>query len=189
VTAPRRSALAVAILVGLVLTVGGGITLAVSQNAQIALAADRAEIPDPLNFEARDSHYRVVLLADPLRLHKPFVNNPEAQFLCTVDHADDTTTTFDTGTLSSRLETDLGTELGAFDTVAGTTSVTCRWKDDRESSSYYYSVARSSPTVSIIGGAALAAGICVLGVAILAGIRARMRAITNKRPIADRTPS
>lgn len=179
-----RSPLAILLLAGILLTAGGAITLGVSQNAEVVLAADRAEIPDPLQFSARDSAYRIVLLADPLAAQIPFQNGAEAYFLCAVDRADGSTATIDSGNLPSRAETDLGIELGTFDAVAGPTSVTCRWKDDRDSHFYYYSVAPTSPLLGIVAAGALIAGLLALATAILLIIRARMHAVTNRRPLS-----
>jgi hypothetical protein len=168
---------------GILLTAAGGITTAVTQTTQIALAADRAEIPDPLTFDATASGYRIILLADPLIVRRPFINNPQAQFLCDVERADGTTTQIDTGTSAVRTETDLGIELGEFDATRGSTTVTCHWKDDRESSGYFYSVAPSSSLVETIALVVLIAGLLTLAVAILLTIRGYMVRLRNVRPI------
>ncbi|MEO6115895.1 MAG: hypothetical protein ABIP33_05875 [Pseudolysinimonas sp.] len=180
----RRSPLAILLVVGILLTVGGAVALGVGQNAEVVLAADRAEIPNPLSFSARDSAYRIVLLADPLAAQIPFQNGAEAYFLCSVERADGSSTTIDTANLSSRAETDFGVELGTFDAVAGPTNVTCRWKDDRDSQFYFYSVAPTSRMVSIAATAALIAGLLALTVAVLLIIRARMHAATTRRPLS-----
>jgi hypothetical protein len=180
----RWSPLSVLLLVGIALTGGGGLTLALSQTAQVALAADRAEIPDPLEFEARDSRYRILLLADPLAIQIPFQNGAEAYFLCEVVLSDGTIETIDTGTQFMRTETDLGIQLGEFDAVAGPSTVTCRWKDGRASQFYYYSVAPASSIVTIVGGIVLAIGIVALSLAVWLMIRSRTQAVTNKRPLS-----
>ncbi|MEO8093525.1 MAG: hypothetical protein ABI632_01200 [Pseudolysinimonas sp.] len=180
----KRSPLAILLLAGILLTAGGAITLGVSQNAEVVLAADRAEIPNPLTFDARDSAYRIVLLADPLDAQIPFQLNAEAYFLCDIERSDGSTTTIDTASLSSSAETDLGTELGTFDATAGPTTVTCQWKDDRESHFYFYSVAPTSRVLGIVAAVVLVAGLLMLAIAILLIIRARMHAVTNKRPLS-----
>jgi hypothetical protein len=182
--AMRGRALSLLLLVGILLTAGGAITLGVGQNAEVVLAADRAEIPNTLAFSAHDSAYRIVLLADPLDAQIPFQLNAEAYFLCAVERADGSKTTIDTGNLPSRAETDLGIELGTFDAVAGPTNVTCRWKDDRNSHFYYYSVAPTSPVLSILAAAALIAGLLAVTIAVLLIIRARMRAANTRRPLS-----
>src|SRR4051794_17535292 len=113
----RRSPLGILLLAGIVLVAGGAVALGVGQNAEVVLAADRAEIPNTLAFTARDSAYRIVLLADPLAAQIPFQTNAEAYFLCSIERADGSKTTIDTGHLASRAETDLGIELGTFDAV------------------------------------------------------------------------
>lgn len=181
----RWSPLGVLLLAGIALTAGGGLTLALSQTAQVALAADRAEIPEPLEFEARESRYRILLLADPLAIQIPFQNNAEAYFLCEVALADGSTQTIDTGTQFMRTETDLGIQLGEFDAVAGPATVTCAWKDGRDSQFYYYSVARASSTVTIVGAVVLGVGVIALLIAIRLIIRARTQAVTNRRPLSE----
>jgi hypothetical protein len=169
---------------GILLTAAGGITTAITQTTQVALAADRAEIPDALTFDASASGYRIVLLADPLILRRPFVNNPQAQFFCDVERADGTTTRIDTGTSAARTETDLGIELGEFDATAGATTVTCRWKDDRETSGYFYSVAPSSSLVGTVALVVLLVGIVTLAAAILLTIRGYLVRLRDVRPIS-----
>lgn len=171
-------------LAGIALTGVGALTLALSQTAQVALAADRAEIPDPLEFDAKDSRYRILLLADPLAIQIPFRNNAEAYFFCDVVRSDGTVETIDTAVQFIRAETDLGIQLGEFEAVAGPTSVTCHWKDDRESQFYYYSVAPTSSIVGIVGGVGLAIGIVALLSAISLTIRARASTITQRRPLS-----
>jgi hypothetical protein len=170
-------------VVGILMTAAGAIATAVGQTAQITLAADRAEIPDPLEFDAKDGGYRIILLADPLAVHNPFVNNPEAQFFCDVERADGTTAQIDTGSTFIRSATDLGTELGEFDAVAGPTTVTCHWKDDRESHRYFYSVAPSSSIVEVVALIVLIAGLLTLGLAILLTIRGYLIRLRNVRPL------
>jgi len=152
-------------LIGLLLGLGGVAVLALSQTAQIAFGADRAEIPDPLAFDSRGSDYRLTLLADPLAIQTPYIggNNAVAYFLCTIDLADGTTVEVDGGTQLSRIETDLGIEIGQFTAPAGATTATCAWKDGRDSSFYYYSVASSSSIVTVVGTALLVVGLPILG--------------------------
>lgn len=173
-------------LVGIVLTAGGGLTLALSQTAQVAFAADRAEIPEPLTFEAKEGRYRILLLADPLAIQTPFQNDAEAYFLCEVARADGTAETIDTGSQFMRTETDLGIQLGEFDAVAGPSSVTCRWKDARDSQFYYYSVAPASSIVTTAGAIVLAIGVTALLPAVWLSFRARAHVVTNKRPLSAR---
>ena len=156
-------------LIGLILGIGGAVTVAISQGAQVAFGADRAKIPRPLTFDAGGGDYQLTLLADPLAIQSPFIggNNAVANFLCTVDRSDGTSVEVDGGTQFLRVESDLGTEIGGFSAPAGPTTATCAFKDGRDSSFYYYSVAPKSPIVTTVGIAILIAGVVVLGLGIL----------------------
>ena len=100
--------LGVATVIGLVLTVGGAVTLAVAQNSEAIFAADRGEIPDPLTFDASDGRYRITLLRDPLT---PEFDNEVARLLCTVDLSDGSQQTIDGAIALTRSESDLGIEI------------------------------------------------------------------------------
>mgnify|MGYP000334591631 CR=1 FL=1 len=155
-------------LIGLVLAIGGAATVAISQGTQVAFGADRAEIPEPLTFDAGGGDYQLTLLADPLAIQSPYIggNNAVAYFLCTIDRSDGTTVEVDGGTQLSRVESDLGIEIGGFSAPAGPTTATCAFKDGRDSSFYYYSVAPKSSIVTTVGIAILVAGIAVLSLGI-----------------------
>jgi len=155
-------------VIGLVLGVGGAATVAISQGAQIAFGADRAEIPEPLTFEAGGGDYQLTLLADPLAIQSPYIggNNAVANFVCTIDRSDGTTVEVDGGTQLSRVESDLGIEIGGFSAPAGPTTATCAFKDGRDSSFYYYSVAPKSSIVTNVGIAIVVIGVVLLSLGI-----------------------
>lgn len=178
----RTRFLSVLTVIGLVLTIGGGVTLAVSQNAEAVLAADRAEIPTPLQFDAKDAHYRIMLLRDPLI--EDF-GGVDAQLLCDIELADGTTQKIDTSRAAIRSESDLGIELGSFDAVAGATTVTCDWRSGIDRGLWFYSVAPSSAGVGIVGIIVLVVGILLLVLGGMFLIRSRTRELTKRRPLSD----
>jgi hypothetical protein len=173
--------LGIATTVGLLLTIGGAITLAVSQNSEAVFAADRAEIPEPLTFDTHDGRYRIMLLRDPVT---PNFGTAEARLLCTVALADGSELSIDTATQATRAESDLGIELGSFDAVAGRTTVACDWKDGGGGRFYYYSVAPSPSVLGIVGVVALVVGLVLLVGGGLLAVRSRMRGLTARRPLS-----
>lgn len=151
-------------LIGLILAVGGGGTVWVAHAAEVAIGADRAEVPEPLTFESHGGDYRLTLLADPLGLRWPYNGDTAvAELVCTIELSDGTSREVDGGVQLSRLETDVGIEIGDFAAPAGPTTATCVRKDGRESRYFYYSVAETRPLVAIV-----ATSVAILGLAVLA---------------------
>lgn len=80
-------------LFGVLALVVGGFVLAGNQAAQVLAADDRAQVPDPMRFEAEDARYTVILLPSPLGAGVP--GDPVAGLACDVVRAGPTTVTCD----------------------------------------------------------------------------------------------
>lgn len=177
VTQRRRRPLRVGIALvaaGIATTVLGGILLTGSQAAQVLAPADRAEVPDPLRFDAEARRYSVVLLPDAVGI--PFLADPVAQMTCTVTLSDDTEIELRGSRQGVRTDTSAGTSIGDFEAVAGPTRIDCGFTGDPETSRYYVAVAPQRRALERGAVIALATGIgaALVGVGlVIIGLRGR----------------
>lgn len=162
-------------LLGVVGLVVGGFVLAGNQAAQVLAAADRAQVPDPLRFEAEDARYTVILLPSPLGVGVP--GDAVAGLACDVVRADGSTVRIRGSRQGLSVETGVGATVGSFDAVAGPTTVTCDFVVGSNSSGYFVSVAEQRPGVTAIGLVGMVGGGLVLALGIvLTVLGARSRA-------------
>lgn len=148
VTERRRRPLmvgAVLIALGLALTVIGGLVMTGSQAAQVLAPADRAEVPDPLRFDATERRYSVVLLPDAVGI--PFLADPVAEMTCIVTRSDGTEVELRGSRQGVRTDTSAGTSIGDFKAVAGPTQIDCGFNRNPETSRYYVAVAPQRRTL------------------------------------------
>ncbi len=143
-----------------------------SSLGQVVFATDRAEVPHPLEVRGDGGEYTLVLLANPLP-QSPYLGNPVAYLRCEVNHPEAQRSSIDGAVALVRNESTLGTDIGRFRTTAGTTHVTCDFKDHRPSSGYHYAVAPTTPSYlkAAVAGLAVSALLLALGVWLLRGPR------------------
>ena len=159
---------------GLVLTVVAALLLSGNQAIQVAAADDRASVPDPLQFEAQDGTYVILLL--PTTIGIPALPNPIAELTCDVELADGEEAVVDGSRQASSLETSVGETVGTFDAVAGPTTVICDFRGSPDTSGYFVAVAEQRSALNLIGIVGLVAGIlamCIGAGLIFIGVRGR----------------
>jgi len=162
---------------GLVVTIVGALLLFGNQTVQVLGAEDRASVPDPLQFEAQDRGY-VVLLLPTTVAGGQIAGDPVAQLTCDVALADGTTALLRGSRQTSSAETSAGETVGAFDAVAGPTTVTCDFEGSPDTFGYFVAVAPQRNVVNLVSVAAMVAGIlALLGGAALIVIGVRGRAV------------
>lgn len=141
--APRISI--ILIVAGAALALISGVVLAF-QATPAAIATDRAEMPNAVEFVAQGGEYRLMLISQPS-------GAAGTEFECTIYLADGTTTPASIG-----------------DTIAppaGSTIATCQIvgsiPDDSESDDFVYGVAPVIPAIAIAAIAGLVIGLGALG--------------------------
>ena len=165
----------VAVSIGFILLVIGGITLAGGQAVQVATADGRAKVGNPVRFEAEAGEYTITFIAEPTT--KDFVEDRIAQMDCAVEQPDGSREELDPGSASVRTSTSVGVFAAKFRGQPGATEVLCEWTGTSDLGGFY-TVARSSKTTQTIGIAALVGGVVLLLAGIGGMIRARRIATT-----------
>lgn len=164
---------------GLLAVIVGGVVLAGGQAIQIAAASDRAEIPQPLVFNAEARTYEIVLLADPARIALPYFPDAVARLRCDVELADGSADRFGGGQ-TVRVETSFGTSIGSFDAAPGPTTVVCGFPGEPDTSNHFVAVAPRRTVLATGGLALLGVGLAAMGlgvVLIVVGVRGRAVAV------------
>ncbi|MEO6629899.1 MAG: hypothetical protein ABIP03_15175 [Aquihabitans sp.] len=151
----------------------GASVLSATQAVQVLGAADRAEVPSPMSFDAEARSYAVIFLPHPLT--EPGFD-PIAALVCDVGLSNGSTKVV-RGARQSVEFTDLGgTSVGSFDAVAGPTEVACRFGDRTAPPGYYVAVAPERESVAVAGYVLVGLGLAAVGagvVAIVVGVRGR----------------
>ncbi len=152
--------------VGLLSIVAGSATSWLNQAIQVAAPVARVEVPSTTTFDADDRTYAIVLdrISSAARLGVTKAD-PVVDVRCTITLADRTTTMVDGSRSTVRVDTDLGTSVGTFVAVEGTTTVACDWTR-QPSDAYRLTIAPERPTVVLFGLGALVGGIVLVLVAV-----------------------
>ena len=112
-------------VVGLLITIGGGIALLISQTASSLDPVAEAHTPGTASFVAEAVTYKVLLVTGR---RGPAASS--ATMVCQVTLADGTTITLDGSVQAVSTEAANTESIGSFDAVAGDTSVTCESSND-----------------------------------------------------------
>lgn len=166
---------------GLAITLGGAAVAFATQALEVAAAVGRAEVANPVRFEATSETYGIILLPDATGVSSDQI--PVQNLRCSVTHPDGTTEEVSTSSSSSRLETSAGREVGSFEGRAGTTEVTCSWADSRSTFGQFYSVAETNEGGRLLGMLLLVGGVLVIGVGVvlvIVGVRGRSVRVPNR---------
>lgn len=161
-------------MAGLAITLGGAAVAFATQVLEVAAAVGRAEVANPISFEAGNETYGIILLPDATGVSPDQI--PVQNLRCSVLHPDGTTEDVNTSSSNSRLETSAGREVGSFEGRPGTTQVTCAWADGRGSVGEFYSVAETSEVGKVVGAVLLLGGVVVMAVGVvlvIIGVRGR----------------
>ncbi len=148
----------VGIGVGVVLVVIGATVGWGSQALQVATAEGRAQVGNPIRFDADDgTTYAITVIPEPTT--GDFVEDRISQLGCTVEHPDGTTQTLNPSAASVRTSTSVGVFAADFDGRGGATTVTCAW--ERGDLGSFYAVAKTHRVTRYIGTGVLVGGILI----------------------------
>lgn len=172
-----------AVGIGIVLVVAGAAIGFGSQALQVAAAKGRAQVGNPVTFDADDGKtYAVTLIPEPTT--GDFVEDRIAQLGCEVDHPDGTTESLDASSATVRTSNSIGIYAVDFEGRGGSTTVLCSWEGPSDLGSYY-AVARTRKATRYLGTGTLVGGI-VIG---LLGVGALVRGYRGRPELQDITPT
>lgn len=162
------------ILVGVVLVVIGAAVGFGSQALQLAAAEGRAQVGNPVTFDAEDgATYAITVIPEPTT--GDFVEDRISQLACEVRHPKGEPQTLDPSSADVRTSNSLGVFATDFEGRSGETTVLCTWEGPSDLGSYY-AVAKTHRATRYVGTGALVGGIVIglVGVALLVrGYRGR----------------
>lgn len=163
-----------AVGIGIVLVAIGAAVGWGSQALQVAAAKGRAQVGNPVRFDAQDGKtYAITVIPEPTT--GDFVEDRISQLGCEVEHPDGTTEELDPSSAEIRTSTSVGVFAADFEGRGGSTTVLCEWEGPSDLGSFY-AVARAHRATRYIGTGALVGGIVIglLGVgALVRGYRGR----------------
>jgi len=158
---------------GALLFVAGALLFVVLSGAEVLGAIDRAQVGNPITFDAENRTYVVVYI----RGEFDELNNREkavANMRCDITRADGTSVTVDGSSQTVASESDFGSSVGTFDAVAGPTTVACDFVRDPGGLLQNYAVAPERQGARIFSYVLLALGalVTLVGVRfIITGLR------------------
>ena len=159
---------------GLVITLAGAVVTWSTQALEVATAEGRAQVGNPIEFDAQDRTYGLILITDLTFAGGD--REPVQALDCSVLQPDGSVDEVDTGSQAVRVESDTGTEIGSFHGQDGATTVTCSWSDGRNPIGYFYSVAPTHERAELVANILLIAVVLIMGVGVvllIIGIRGR----------------
>lgn len=171
-----------AVVAGIGLLVAGVVLGFGISAAELVGASGRAKVGDPVTFDAEAGDYAIVFVRGELdseQLRDRAVGN----LWCTAELADGSQRMIDGSDQAVYSVTELGTSVGTFTAVAGTTEVLCDWERDPGGILQNYVVAEQRTTAKIAVWVLLGAAILIgsLGGWLVAiGVRGR--------PVIERVP-
>lgn len=170
---------AAAVVLGIALVAIGSVVTAGSQALQVARAQGRAEVGNPIAFDAEaEATYAITVIPEPTT--SDFVEDRIAQLGCEVEHADGTTEVLDPSSADVRTSTSFGIFATDFSGRAGPTTVRCEWEGPSDLGSYY-AVAETHRATRYLGTGSIVAGI-VIG---LVGVGALIRGYRGRPELQD----
>ena len=170
-----------AVGLGIVLVVIGMFVGFGSQALQVAAAKGRAQVGNPITFDAAAGKtYAITLIPEPTT--GDFVEDRIGQLGCTVEHPDGETEDLDVRSAEVRTSTSIGIFATDFEGRGGSTTVRCEW--ERGDLGSFYAVARTHTATRYIGTGALVGGIA-LG---LVGVALVIRGYQGKPELQDIDP-
>lgn len=163
-----------AVLAGIVLVVIGAAIGFGSQALQVAAAKGRAQVGNPITFDAEDgTTYAITLIPEPTT--GDFVEDRISQLGCEVDHPTGEPESLDASSAEIRTSNSIGIFAADFEGRGGETTVRCEWEGPSDLGSFY-AVAKTHRATRYLGTGALVGGIVIglLGVgALVRGYRGR----------------
>ncbi len=163
-----------AVGLGIILVAIGSAVGVGSQALQVAAAKGRAQVGNPVTFDAeRDKTYGITLIPEPTTAD--FVEDRIGQLDCTAEHPNGTSEELDVSTAAVRTSNSVGIFATEFEGRGGSTTVLCDWAGPSDLGSFY-AVARTHRATRYIGTGTLIGGIAIglLGVSLLVrGYRGR----------------
>lgn len=158
---------------GVMIFVAGVLLFTVLAGAEVLGAVDRAQVGNPITFDAEDRTYVVVFIRGEFD-ESNYREKAVANMRCDVTTADGASVTVDGSSQTVKSESDFGSSVGSFDAVAGPTTVDCDFVRDPGGLLQNYAVAPKRQGAQIVSWVLLGLGalVTLVGVRfIITGLR------------------
>ena len=158
---------------GVLIFVAGALLFTVLAGAEVLGAVDRAQVGNPITFDAENRTYVVVFIRGEFD-ESNYREKAVANMRCDITRADGTSATVDGSSQTVASESDFGSSVGTFDAVAGPTTVACDFVRDPGGLLQNYAVAPERQGARIFSYVLLALGalVTLVGVRfIITGLR------------------
>lgn len=181
-TRPLRAGIVLAAL-GVLCFLGGVLTTVVVENAEVLAAVDRAEVGNPIRFDAEARSYSLVFIRGEIDTEE-FRSRAVSALECTITDAAGATQVVEGSRQAVFSQSALGSSIGTFDATGGPTVVVCEFRRDPGGILQNYAVAENHATTKIVSWVAIALG-AILGTigGVLVGIGLRGRAVVTRVPV------
>ena len=155
-------------VVGLIAALVGGAILYLAQGAEVLAAIGRADVGDPIAFDADDGSYALVFMPS-IPNNDGFRRVAMSNLVCDIAGPDGSAQTVRGSRQATALETNFGWSIGSFDAVPGPNEVRCSFARNVGGNLRMYAVAPERAGAKSVASALTTGGLAVglAGVAMI----------------------
>ena len=181
-TRPLRAGVVLA-AVGALCFLGGVLTTVVVENAEVFAAVDRANVGNPIRFDAEPRSYSLVFIRGEVD-SETFRDRAVRNLECTITAADGATQVVNGSQQTVYSQSALGSSIGTFDAAGGPTTVLCEFLRNPGGILQNYAVAENHATAKIVSWVAIGVGVLlsIVGASLIV-IGVRGRAVVTRVPV------